>query len=539
MHTTTRRIIGISAASLVLAVGAPWTAVCAADPATPRPEHTDRDREKTGRALCEFHTAAHLLGMSAANANGEVVGEVEDFIFDRGLGQLEYALVKSGGVLGLGGKTIVVRYDRLGYDASEERFRLDMTKEQVDRAAEFVPEDWRDLGKTSWADELDTLLSGDDQRAERPNSGVTPEALGAASEERIKGEIASVHRKRSIMSDEQTVVTIRTESGETREVVLGPSWYVMGHSAAPMRGDSIDATTRVIRANGAETRIATAAKIDGASIPLRDKNLHPQWRVERTENPGSQHQDRASASGSGRLMLLSDLIGAKAMALDQESGSVQSVVVERRSGRIVLIGFDPNENFLGLGDTIRCVPWPVVSVRNDDVVVIDASTQMLQTCEPMPDDVAVFAAPARLDATYRVFEIEVDRFEPLDGKGHGSGVPGASGDSFGWLDAARHGKEKSFKGQMAGSREAALVPGEPEVRVITVQVSEKPVGVILGPVWYVERQRLSLRDNEPVTVAGREVTINGTSYVLAKTITHPDGTTVHLWDGNLPAWASR
>jgi hypothetical protein len=296
-----------------------------------------------------------------------------------------------------------------------------MTKEQVDRAAEFVPADWKDLEQTTWEDELDALLGGDDDASAHERSGFSAESLATAAEERLKGTIVGVQRKQRTSADEQTAVSIRTDSGATHEVLLGPSWYVMGHAGAPMRGDSIDTTMRVIREDGAEVRVATSVTIDGTPIPLRDKDLRPHWRTARSDHRDSSGASQAHHSGSGRLMLLSDLIGAKAMALDEDGGSVHSAVIERRSGRIALIGFDPNENFLGIGDTLRCVPWPVVSIRDDDVVVIDASSHMLQTCEALPDDVTVFAAPVRLEPVYRVFQIEVEQFEPNAATKHRTG----------------------------------------------------------------------------------------------------------------------
>lgn len=559
MRTNSRSTLTLTAATMVLASGAAWSAALADNqqrrpdqpnsPAVHQDGDTRRDAQRTARH--EFAFASDIIGADAVNANNETIAEVEDLIIDRGLGQVEYALIKSGAVLGIGGKTIAVRFDRLNYDPVRDHFRLDMTKEQIDRTAEFVPENWRDLDRTTWEDDLDDLFNSGEEPRDYRTDGIPPNQLASGAEENLRGEIVSVRRDRSRYADEQTVVTIRTDDGLTRDVVLGPSWYVMGHQAAPMRGQKATLTVRSLDREGAPVYVATRADIDGNNLALRDDKLMPAWRIRsadtanRSTDAQRDNQARNYRQGSGRLMLVSDLVGADAHTLTEEDGEVQSVVIERNSGRVAFIGFDPNDNILGLGDDIICVPYSIVSVRDDDTVVLDANTEMIkQKNQRMPDNLDKLEAQASLDSVYTSFGVQPDRFDRND---RWSDRNRKNDDRIGntdpmsqhaWLKDANKGRKTDLSGRVISTQSKAITPGEPEVRVLSIQSADGAVSVILGPAWYLERQRLALEVNDTIAVKGREVTINGQRYIVANSIDR-NGQTLNFWDGDRPAWAAR
>ena len=559
MRTNNRSTLTLTAAAVVLASGAAWSAALAdnqqrrpdqpGSPAVHPDANTRRDAQRT--AHHEFVFASDIIGADAVNANNETVAEVEDLIIDRGLGHVEYALIKSGAILGIGGKTIAVRFDRLNYDPVGDHFRLDMTKEQIDRTAEFVPENWRDLDRTTWEDDLDDLFNSGEEPRDYRTDGIPPHQLASGAEENLRGEIVSVRRDRSRYADEQTIVTLRTDDGMTRDVVLGPSWYVMGHQAAPMRGQKATLTVRSLDREGAPVYVATRADIEGNNLALRDDKLMPAWRIrgadtaDRSTDAGRDNQARTYRQGSGRLMLVSDLVGADAHTLTDEKGEVQSVVIERNSGRVAFIGFDPNENILGLGDDIICVPFSIVSVRDDDTVVLDANTEMIkQKNQRMPDNLDKLEAQASLDSVYSSFGVQPDRFDRND---RWSDRSRTGDDRMGntdpmhqhaWLKDANKGRKTDLSGRVISTQSMALTPGEPEVRVRSVQSADGAVSVILGPAWYLERQRLALDVNDTIAVKGRELAINGQRYIVANSIDR-NGRTMNFWDGDKPAWAAR
>lgn len=407
--------VRVYAMASVMMVSGAAVSVWAQDTSKDSPARTARATSAQDGALhYEFFKASTLVGMDVNNPRNEEIAKVQDFLIDRGSGQVEYALLHTGGVLGLGGKTVAVPYSQLGYDPVEKAFTLSMTAEQLKQSVEFIPDDWSTVEHSSWADELHDRLTADDaaRKASRDRQNRI-DSFASAEGKEISGTIMSVKRVRHVGADDQIVAVVKTSNGSMVDLQLGPAWYVMASSAAPMRGDSITAQTRVITGQGDARYYVTSATIDGNDINLRRDDSSPYWT-------GQNNRSTTASSSSGyvgRLVLISDVSGAKANALDKENGDVQDLIVERRSGRVAFIAFDPNDNFLGLGDTILMVPWPLVSVRSDASVFIDADKQMFASAPKMPADLNVYAAPSRLEPVYTTYGIEVDRFEPLPTSG--------------------------------------------------------------------------------------------------------------------------
>lgn len=412
-YTSTTRLTVI-----VLALCAGTSYTLAQDPnraveKDPRSTRTTQSDEQ--RSTPTYSHASELLKADIVNHNGETVGSVEDFLFDRGSGRVSYALIKSGDILGIGGKTIAVAYPRFNYDHTNKRYVLDMTKEQVRQAAEFVPENWQELRRTqAWADDMDSkYTSKDPARAAEVDPYAT--AIAAVTEQSVNGKVIDVRREYPTVNgqpsrSEMVIVRVRTDDGKEQNYVFGPSWYVMGHIAAPMRGDTIKATVRPYQVNGSsDNYIVTRAEIDGKPIELRDKkNAQPIWTrplAERYPNASSDYKQ------SGRLAYMSDLVGATAVALDEDNGDIQDAIIDTRSGQIALLCFDPNDNLLGVGDTIRCIPWPVASVAPDGKVRFDATKQMLTSAPEMPKDLTTLSYRDNLRSIYTPFEVEPPRMD--------------------------------------------------------------------------------------------------------------------------------
>lgn len=499
---------------------------------------TERNRPMAGRAdaLPTFRSASELLDRDVANPNGEVVGEAEDFIVDRGSGRIEYMLVESGSVMGVGGRTIAVPYTRFGHDEAQERFTLDMTPEQVRQAAEFVPENWTELKQTSWIDDLDRMILGDNPDEDR-NADPYEVAVRAATKESVKGTITSVRRE-TRFGDEEVVVTVRTDDGKSREVILGPSWYVMSHNAAPMRGDAIDANVRVVETDGGGmTRLyATSIEVDDHGMTLRDDEGRPSWYLGKDQRANNTDNGKARP---GRLMLLSDLVGAKARALDTEGGEIQDALIETRSGNVAILCFDPNENVLGIADTIRCIPWQVATVGTDGVVRFDADKAMLVSAVEMPDDVKQYdGGSASLAGVYRVFQVEQPDFKPRSA-GDRDMPRGKDGQSaYRWMKSRDGGKPVNYTGKIVDHRSAPLSSGEAPTHTVSISTPEGTQIVVLGPTWYMDRQSLKLKSNDQITIQGRRVEIDGRTYIIADSIQTGDNT-IELWKNDQPAWARR
>ena len=90
----------------------------------------------------QYLSCHKVSGKSVVNGAGETIADVSDLIVDRGSGRVEFAVIKAGSVLGIGGKTLAIPYGAFGWNESKDSFVLESTTEQLKQHPEFTPESW-------------------------------------------------------------------------------------------------------------------------------------------------------------------------------------------------------------------------------------------------------------------------------------------------------------------------------------------------------------------------------------------------------------
>ncbi len=70
-----------------------------------------------------------------------------------------------------------------------------------------------------------------------------------------------------------------------------------------------------------------------------------------------------------------------------------------------------------------------------------------------------------------------------------------------------------------------------------VKTDQGRVIVHLAPDWFFDEQKMTLKENEPVTVVGSKVKKGGNEYVVVKTITLGGATLALRNDQGLPLWS--
>lgn len=514
-------------------------------------------RADAARMAPVFLDAGELKGDDVANPNGDVVATIDDFIVDRGSGRIQYAVLNSGSVLGLGGKDIAVPYAALRYDSVKERFTINLTKEQIERAASFSPEDWSNLEHTTWTEDLEswwdeTFVDADEDDVWSDPYADSLTAARSANQKSttIDGTITRVVREHN-GAGEHACVEVKDEDGSIKHVILGPSWYVMGREGAPMRGNSIKAeAVPYTSKDGRSSYVALEATIEGERLELRDKEGAARWHAptepakETARRDGhrdhdQKHNKESSAAyqnrrwGAGQLMLMSKLEDASASASDKSGGEIQQVILEERSGQIAFIGFDPNENVLGIGDDIILVPWSLVSVNASHEARIDASKDMLIASEEVPDDLTTLSDSNRLGAIYAAYGIDSPEFRTRSGERNISSSQWKSNGQF--MKAFRDGEERTVRGRIVEVRDESLLSGEPDAIVVVVDTETGQQRVVVGPSWYITRQKFDFKPGDTIHVTGNTGTFNGVEHIGAHTVTSGDRTIV-LWSDNNPVW---
>lgn len=82
---------------------------------------------------------ADLRGHEVVDREGEAIGEVDDLLVDDAERRVRFLRVKSGGFLGLGGRTFLVPIDAIAR-IHDGRVHVDREREHVGRGPEYDPD---------------------------------------------------------------------------------------------------------------------------------------------------------------------------------------------------------------------------------------------------------------------------------------------------------------------------------------------------------------------------------------------------------------
>ena len=109
------------------------------------------------------HKGSEVIGSKVKNAAGEDLGKVEDLVIDPNGGTIDYAVLSSGGFLGIGDKLFTVPFSLLKAPAVREGsdlayFTLDVDKAKLENAPRFPKDQWPNVDEPSWRAEIDTYF---------------------------------------------------------------------------------------------------------------------------------------------------------------------------------------------------------------------------------------------------------------------------------------------------------------------------------------------------------------------------------------------
>lgn len=577
-HTKQLKRIALGSSTLALALTAGTAMALAAQPASDR--YQDRDQPRTqsqteretqrereynfqdrpDQQIIHLADSRELIGSELMNNLGEEIGNLDDFIVDRGSGKIIFAVVGSGDVLGMGGEQYVIPYNDLRYMAASQSFTANMTEEQVQRQSEFLPDNWN-LQETGWMDNIQGWFTDDDEREREDwNNRIHESAASPDREQKtVEGQITKISRE-TYGGDEHTVLTIRDENNRDMQVVLAPSWHVSGmeHSINEQTEANIEAVKYGNR------WVAMSGEIGGEDIKLRDKDGKANWETKRTNG--------------NRYFLLSEINGQDVELAGSTFGEVQNAVIEAPSGHVALVGIDPNDNILGIGDEISLVPWAAVNITRDLNVRLNANEEEFNRTMTMPEDLSTLTSPTSLAQAYNAFGEEMPKFSARDERRNGmtgdrptgndrqtrdnrqtrddrqtrdtrdsdrdrqddkAKKMNRQGEAWGhdsdMVQAFAKGPEVEIEGTYRGTRALNLQENAPAAHVIVIDTDEGRRNVILGPDWFVQRENIDLRNGDEIKLKGRTATYAGSEYIAAWNLERDDDSW-KFWSDKRPAW---
>lgn len=95
-------------------------------------------------------SASTLKGQHIVNAKGDKLGHIDDIMLDIDAGRISYVVLSFGGFMGLGDKLFAVPMESLRPDGVNERFVMDISKEQLDKAPGFDKNNWPNHADTTF-----------------------------------------------------------------------------------------------------------------------------------------------------------------------------------------------------------------------------------------------------------------------------------------------------------------------------------------------------------------------------------------------------
>lgn len=93
----------------------------------------------------EIVKGSKIIGKSVQTMRGKKIGEIEDLAIDEFDGQVRYAVLSFGGILGLGEKYFAIPWEALSLSDNKEHFALAVTERELEKAPGFDKNNWPDF----------------------------------------------------------------------------------------------------------------------------------------------------------------------------------------------------------------------------------------------------------------------------------------------------------------------------------------------------------------------------------------------------------
>jgi len=526
-----------------------------------------RQESASKRPTVEFRSSEWLSSRDVLNTNGDKIANVSDLILDRGTGSVEYLVIKTTTTSGSNRRSVAIPFRSFERMTGKDYFVLGSSAAELQQSPEFTGQAWKDLMEsavdndgsndarnTSNVGTNENQLNAshartNDGRAQAdrrdPKSKLSNDTaqqgdpyasnLGSATKTRVEGEVTSVDRVRTGAYGEQVVLTVKAADGTTKKIALGPSWYVNGSEAAPVRGDRITADTLAIPNDADQMLAGTNVRNGDRDLNLRGSDGKAAW----IKNSGAT-TDKSYTTPPSRYILASALRGMKADCRGNEVGKVNELILEQSSGEAAFISVDPNKNFIGINESKIMVPWSVTTAMLDGHIRIDASKDMILASAQTPADLSSLNSAAVYDRVYKPYGVASRRFDSnriaSGTRDEANSAWSASGAVIGSIDRD---SAKRIEGQVIDFTDVSFEGDVQAARAVKIRCtgdSSDEELVLLGPAGYMQSQNSTFKAGDTVKVDAVRTTIDGREYWIAKSILCKDQRTVLIDGDNTPAW---
>ena len=89
----------------------------------------------------ELISSDKVEGTTVYNPEGEKLGSIYNFMVNKRTGQVEYAVLKFGGLLGIGSDFYPLPWDALEYDEEQGGYVVEIDKEELEAAPHYAKDE--------------------------------------------------------------------------------------------------------------------------------------------------------------------------------------------------------------------------------------------------------------------------------------------------------------------------------------------------------------------------------------------------------------
>lgn len=464
----------------------------------------------------QFLSCDRLEGTRVVGPDDKKIGDVANVVFDRLSGHIESLAVD----LGLLSRTVAVPFSQFswaGAQGDDRKLALSMTHEQLKALPAF-----------------DKSAMERHEPSYRRDESATADPFQSShrSAASVRGTVDRIDVMEMPDGTDYTVVTLSEAGSGPRRIALGPSWYTRGAAYVPFRGTQVTVKGYEVQRNGQPMLVATELSDAGGHTAIyRDDSGNPHWT-------------RTSPTIANRYMLLSSLKGRDVQAQGKSCGEISDVIIERSSGSIAFLSIDPDENFLGIADTKRLVPFSLAVVPIEGPAQIDASKEMVTASIETPEDLSTLGASDRLTAAYRAFGVEIPRYRSgfREPSSRTMGDDPYNTSSWQRIGSTISQTNASNRVRVSGTVDSIetrqLGDGLGSVRVASLTADGKHYEVIVAPPSFLAKQKAIIAQGDQADFTLVPMKIDSRDYWVASTVQTKNGT-LALWDDNgRPSWMS-
>lgn len=101
-------------------------------------------------------SATTITGDEVFNLQNEHLGKIQDIMLDITEGKIRYAVVSSGGLMGMGDHLFAVPWRALTLDKENHRFLLDVDLDRLKKVPGFDKDHWPNMADPTWNATVDS-----------------------------------------------------------------------------------------------------------------------------------------------------------------------------------------------------------------------------------------------------------------------------------------------------------------------------------------------------------------------------------------------